>query len=84
MADLSVQQTEVVHGLLRAALAAHIWLAAQWTDQVLDAPLLYGGREVGLEAALAEGTRTMSHGCDLCRRDVWGRHLGTLLPPQMN
>lgn len=64
--DLCVQKAEVVQGLLHASLALmHVGLATQGTHHMDDALLLDGLGEVGLEAALAEGTRAMGHSDDL-------------------
>lgn len=64
---LSVQEAEVLHGLLHAVLPSHVRLAAQGAHGVDDALLFDYGGEVGFKAALTEGTRTVSHGDNL-----WG------------
>lgn len=63
--DLSVQQVEVLHGLLHPPLTAHLRSATLRTDQLIDASLFNGRREKRLETRMTQETGAVSHRDDL-------------------
>lgn len=65
---LSVQQVEVVHGLLHPALTSDLWAAALRTDELLHALLSDSRRKEGNEAGLAQEAGAVGH-CDDLQTD---------------
>lgn len=63
VADLCIQQVEVVHGLFQPALTSDLRSATLGTDQLIDTALLNSRCEERLEARLTQEAGAVRH-CD--------------------
>lgn len=76
---LSVQQVEVVHGLLHPTLASDLRSATLRTKQLVHTSLFNGRREKRLKTRLTQEAGAVSHGDDLQDGEEDGRHDWTVV-----